>query len=209
MKTTIRLALLAALTLSLGACAHTQHIGDLQAHPSTLMTAKKIQRPLYVVIDPAKVPDKLQVKHSKWKVDGFRKFFETSLKNTLGPMFDKVIFVEPGFKAPHAPFLVADAKINPEIVRRHVGWNSLAVVHMQWGFALRPAEADDYLFSYAGERKNTMWFSHFNAGMKELMHGALNDFLSSYADKKIQQELKKIDRSDSQPAPHKKADNPV
>ena len=112
-----RIALAALALPALVGCAamggaYTANMASQKVQPTTLMTAKKVQRKLFVVVDPAKVKDSFQLSNSPHSVAGFHSFFKASLNEALVGEFDSVEFVAPGFSAPSDPHLVADVKVD-------------------------------------------------------------------------------------------------
>ena len=129
--------------------------------PASLMVARKIDRPLYVVLDPQKVRDKWTIDTSAcatgtsgcehFQLMDAQEFVRRDVKASLSDFFSRVEIVAPGQALPTTPHVVADVKVDDirihDLVR---GSLKYAIIQMTWGFALRKSEKKDYAYSFAG-----------------------------------------------------------
>ncbi len=140
------------------------YVSHLTVAPPTLMVAKKAPAPLYIVLDPAKVPDKVVIAGGELKpVDVFElhTFVRRDLKRAMEAFFHKVEVVGPEFAPPPRAW-VADVRVdNLALAVNKAADPSARYVaaqifgQMTWAFALRRVEADEYAYSFAGTSVGT------------------------------------------------------
>lgn len=189
---------LLALAISASGCfgAHyrpSYSMQNVQAKPASLMVAQKIQRPLYLVVDPAKVPDAWDLKESssfnpqdgeKTKLVDFQQFVSRDLKDALGNYFAKVEVVKAGTPLPSDPHVIADVKVDRlQLHSTPVGRLVYTVIEMTWGLGLRPSESAEYAFTFAGEGKSSESYPTFEAGVAQLVESAILGFNKSLVEK--------------------------
>lgn len=187
-----------ALAISATGCfgAHyrpSYSMQNVQAKPASLMVAQKIQRPLYLVVDPTKVPDSWDLKESssfnpqegeKFKLVDFQQFISRDLKDALGNYFAKVEVVKAGTPLPSEPHVVADVKVDRvQLHSTPVGRLVYTVIEMTWGLGLRPSENAEYAFTFAGEGKSSESYPTFEAGVAQLVESAILGFNKSLVEK--------------------------
>jgi hypothetical protein len=160
----MRVTLLVAIGLILPGCVMAPvHVKTLTVQPPSLMVARKVERPLFIVLDPAKVPDTVIIPEDELKeiqVYEVQEFVRRDLKLAMESFFTHVEVVDPSHPLPPA-HVRADVKINKlgmrvsKVMNTHNASQVAAGIYgeMTWGFALRPVEAEEYLFSYAGASK--------------------------------------------------------
>jgi hypothetical protein len=203
-----RLALpaLVALSLSTAGCFGSNYRSsysmlDVQAKPASLMVAQKIQRPLVLVLDPAKVPDTVDLKVASsmdpvngpsFKLLQFQRFVDRDLKAAFGAYFSRVEVVQAGAPMPSEPHVVADVKVDR--VQLHsvpAGGLMYVIIEMTWGVGLRPSEAKEYTFTFAGEAKSSETYPTFEAGMGQLVESAILGFNKGLVEKGALEALQK------------------
>ena len=166
------------------------------ARTPILMTADKVQRPLYVVFDPAKVADKFRLLKGHALVKGYRAHLKQSLGRLLRSEFQTVRFVVPTFKPADGPHLIADVRVDGVEPRRHqAGLLVYRLLELQWAFAIRPSESLSYLYSFAGTGRSTGTYRTLEDGLTQATRAALHGLLSSFTTKKIHRLLKKLDQT--------------
>lgn len=155
----------------------------------TLLVAKKIPRTLYIVLDPTRVPDDvdMSVSHPLFKreihVGDFRLFVERDLKMALEPYFEKVVVVRTSAAIPDVPHIVADVKVDKVHTGAKQGGMSLYLPQeITWSFALRPSEESNYLFSYAGTSANSGQYPSFIEGLAEMIEVAITGMLKKWTE---------------------------
>jgi len=192
------LGLCALLTLPLlGGCfSHyrsSYSMTQVQAKPPSLMVAQKIQRPLYLVLDSARVPDTWDMKEAssfnpkdgpQFKLQDFQKFVTRDLKDAMGAYFSRVEVVKAGDPLPTEPHIVGDVKVDR--VQLHsipAGRLVYTLIEMTWGFGLRPSESPEYTFTFAGEGKSTESYPTFEVGCAQLVESSISGFLAKWTEK--------------------------
>ncbi len=192
------LGLLAAVTLfgSAGCFSHyrpSYSMAQVQAKPPSLMVAQKIQRPLYLVLDSARVPDTWDMREAssmnpqngpQFKLQDFQKFVTRDLKDAMSAYFSRVEVIKAGDPLPSEPHIIGDVKVDR--VQLHsipAGRLIYTLIEMTWGFGLRPSESPEYTFTFAGEGKSTESYPTFEVGCAQLVESSISGFLSKWTEK--------------------------
>jgi hypothetical protein len=166
---------------------------NAKAKPVSLMVARKIDRPLYVVLDPAKVRDKWTIDTSAcatgssgcehFQLMDAQEFVRRDLKNSLSDFFSHVEIVAPGQPLPTTPHVVADVKVDDirihDLVR---GSLTYAIIQMTWGFAFRKSEKKDYAYSFAGTADSNDSYPTFEAGLGQMIESAIPSMLKKWTE---------------------------
>jgi hypothetical protein len=179
--------------LCLTACAHQETNGSgggggslpsisyLQAKPQppSLMVVHKIARPLYLVLDPARVRDSVEINAASghFLVTDVQGFVKRDLKEAMLAYFDRVEVVAPGAPVPPGSF-VGDVKIDS--LRAHdipQGFLTSTVLELTWGFAIRGSEASEYAFSFAGTEASSGAYPTAAQGCAQAAEAALSAML--------------------------------
>lgn len=186
-------------------------MADVQARPASLLVAQKIQRPLYLRLDPAQVPDTWEMKESSsmnptdgphFQLQQFQRFVSRDLKDAMGNYFSRVEVVRPGEPLPSEPHVVADIKVDR--VQLHsvpVGRLTYTIIEMTWGMGLRPSESAEYAFTFAGEGKSSEAYPTFEAGCAQLIESAITGFNKSLVEKGGLDALRHVASADKAAAP--------
>jgi hypothetical protein len=173
----VRRAALALLTLAIAACSlspvYTSH---LYVRPTLPMIASKIERPLYVVLDPAQVPDQYTIPEGaikELKIYEIHDFVRRDLRGTLATYFAHVHVVAPGAPIPDGALVALvqiqgfalDAETGPLQLTYMLGANGKpgpmlmpsvsAHGRMEWAFAIRVPGERDYAFSFSDSAIST------------------------------------------------------
>lgn len=168
-------------------------MADVQARPASLMIAQKIQRPLILVVDPARVADTVDLKLAssmnpqsgpQVKLAQFHRFVDRDLKAAFASYFSRVEVVQAGAPMPTEPHVVADVKVDR--VQLHsipAGRLMYVVIEMTWGVGLRPSEASEYTFTFAGEARSSETYPTFEAGVAQLVEAAILGFNKALVEK--------------------------
>ena len=160
-------------------------LNDVTASPLSLMVAKKIDVPLVLVLDPAKVQDSWPM-HKKYAVADWSSFVSRDLKSSMENYFSTVTVLAPGDAMPDGPHLVADVKIDRVQLRPiETGGLTYNVMQMQWGFAVRAAGAEDYLFSFAGTASSKETYASALDGLGQLIESAIGGLLQAWTEKDV------------------------
>jgi hypothetical protein len=175
------------------------HARTVQASPP--MIAKPLPRRLLLVVDPQKVADTLPI--AKWQqrgktaaVAGVQQYVAASLQKTLGAYFRDVAVVAPGFAEPSEPYVVADLRVDG-VEARSIATGSLTyvILNLTWAIAVRPSEADEYLFSFAGVAPSAETYGSLEEGCDQMMRSALHGLLESWTEKDVFGALAAADRA--------------
>lgn len=168
-------------------------LGNVHAKPASLMIAQKIERPLYIVLDPARVKKTWAISTASCATHGagcehfnltdVDQFVRRDLKSAMENYFSRVEVVESAQALPATPHVVADVKIDDlklnELVR---GGATYAIIEMTWGFALRKNEASEYAYSFAGTAHSGDSYPTFEAGCAQLVEDAIPGMLKKWTE---------------------------
>lgn len=196
-----------ALLLSVTGCFGSHYrpsysMANVSAKPASLMVAQKIQRPLYLVIDPARVPDSFGLQEAssfnpkdgpKTKLEEFQRFVSRDLKEAMGNYFSRVEVVTAGSPLPSEPHVIGDVKVDRvQLHSTPVGGLVYTVIEMTWGMGLRPSESKEYAFTFAGEGKSSESYPTFEVGVAQLIESAILGFNKSLVEKGGLDALKQV-----------------
>jgi hypothetical protein len=142
-------SVVALLSLVVAACTMSPvYTSRLNVRPSQPFVAQRIARPLYVVLDPAQVPDEYTIPAHTFKalsIYQIRIFVARDLRRALEAYFEHVAVVAPTAQIPEGA-LVAQVRIDEfsedgDVTGPHG--------RMTWAFAIRRPGDRDLAFSYA------------------------------------------------------------
>jgi len=157
------------------------HISYLEgkAQPPSLMVVHKIARPLYLILDPARIRDTAEIKAASghYVITDMQAFVTRDLKEAMQAYFERVEVVAPGTVLPPNSFL-ADVKIDN--LRSHDiphGYLTSTVLELTWGFAIRRVDASDYAFSFAGTESSSGAYPSAAVGCAQAVEAALTAML--------------------------------
>jgi hypothetical protein len=182
----------------------------MKVTPPSLMIAKKSSRTLYIVVDSVKVPPSMPVlvggQDRGGKLVDVPQFVARDLKQAMLTYFNDVQVVSAGTPFGAAPYAVADVRLDRVEVlvtgRRTSGMvvTSAGSAALSWGFGLRVGEADEYLYSFAGESAG-MPGEEPNFVFRSMFESAITDLLKGYSDKGIHQKI--LEQQPAAPATEK------
>lgn len=177
------------------------------AHPKplSLLVARKLMRPLYIVLDPSKVKDMWQMATARcatgtfgcehFNVTEMQLFVKRDLKTAMENYFTTVTVVESAEALPKTAHIVADVKIDDLKLNSLVrGPLTFALIQMNWGFALRESEKDDYMYSFAGEATSNDSYPSFEAGLATMVENAIPAMLKKWTEGGGLEALRAADR---------------
>lgn len=159
--------------------------------PPNVMVARKIDRPLYIVLDPARVKDTWILETSacatksygceRFKLMDVQVFVRRDLKAAMQNYFSYVEVVGPQQALPTTPHVVADVRIDDIRLNQLVrGSFSHTIIEMTWAFALRLSEEADYSYSFAGTAGSNDSYPTFEAGCATLIENAIPAMLKKW-----------------------------
>lgn len=181
---------------------------NVKASVPSVMVAHKIDRPLYLVLDPAKLKDRWEMSTTAcetksagcehFAIFDVQEFVKRDLQNAFSQYFTKVEVVAPG-AIPTTPSIVGDVKIDDLRLHDEVaGMLTYTHIEMNWGLALRRSEDTDYSYSFAGVATTPGSYPTFEAGLGQMVENAITTMM-----KKLVEEggMKRLDGSDAEPPP--------
>ncbi|MBK7861088.1 MAG: hypothetical protein IPJ65_21260 [Archangiaceae bacterium] len=186
--------------LAVCACSTTSNrlsMRELAVAPPSLMTAQKNPRTLYLVLDPAKVPAEMTVlvggKDQGGRLTDVAQFVARDLKKAFEAFFAKVQVVAPE-QVGTEPAVIADVKLDRiEVLVAGSRPDGILTVYagasaVTWGFAIRPSEAHEYLYSFAGESVGSTGETP-ELVFRSMFEAAIAQLLKGYTDQRIDQKL--------------------
>jgi hypothetical protein len=161
--------------------------------PPSLMVARKIQRPLYIVLDTGKVQDTWPLATAAcatgasgcehFKLMDFQEFVRRDLRAAMTNYFSRVEVVDSAQALPTTPHVVADVKVDviklDALVR---GYLTYQLIEMTWGFALRGSDQQEYAYSFAGTATSNDSYPTFEAGCAQLVENAIPAMLKKWTE---------------------------
>ncbi len=191
-------ALRLAFVLAASSCGPSRlSVRELAVAPPSLLTAKKNPRTLYLVLDPAKVPAEVPVLvggvDRGGKLMDVTEFVTRDLKKAFKAFFTNVRVVPPNGVGGE-PSVVADVKLDRvEVLVGGSRPNGILTMYtgaaaVTWAFALRPSEASDYLFSFAGESVGSPGESP-ELVFRSMFESAIAGLLKGYTEEHVNEQL--------------------
>ncbi|MBL9106333.1 MAG: hypothetical protein JNL82_35755 [Myxococcales bacterium] len=124
---------------------------------------RRIEIPLYVILDPAKLPDAMTAQGPGVKpieVSGLHAFVERDLQKALSQLFSRVVVAPPSTAAPAETFFTGMVLINSLTTFTQAvapGSSDKAVfMRMQWSLHIRAYGAPADAFVYQGTAQSTV-----------------------------------------------------
>jgi len=166
---------------------------NVHPKPISLMVARKIQKPLYIVLDPTRVQDTYPMETAacetnsmgcqRFKLFDVQQFVRRDLKAAMANYFTSVEVVDSTQPLPTTPHVVADVKVDNiklnALVRGSLTYN---IIQMDWGFALRLDSHKDYDYSFAGSAESNDSYRTFEAGCAQLIENAIPAMLKKWTE---------------------------
>lgn len=158
-------------------------MGHVYAKPPAPLVARKIARPLYIVLDDMRVRNAWRISTPGCEIGGddcekfalydAQLFVRRDLVRLLSNYFSHVEVIAPGATVKERHVL-ADVKID-DIKLRNVQRGPLlhTFIDMTWSLAMRRGEDADYAFSYAATASSNDTYSSFEAGLAQLVENSL------------------------------------
>ncbi|MBA3457099.1 MAG: hypothetical protein H0T42_28710 [Deltaproteobacteria bacterium] len=167
MKTLWRILLVLVPLALLGCAMEPVHTARLTISPTVPMVARKIAHPLYVVLDPAQVPDRYTIPERTNKeihIHEIHEFIRRDLRTGLAFLFERVVVIAPGTPIPPGT-LVAQVRIqrfSADVDMVSTGSATAARVYgqMGWSLAIRGSSATDFAFSHTENVRGSFPLTH-------------------------------------------------
>ncbi len=202
MRTHHLLSLVIALTFGCATGNYTRSVNgtvggysmkNVHATPPSLMVARKIQRPLYIVLDANKVKDTWPIEtaacatHSMgcehFNLMDVQQFVRRDLSAAMQNYFSRVEVVTSEGELPKTPHVVADVKIDDIRLNALVrGPLTYQLIEMTWGFAMRGSDQQEYAYSFAGTASSNDSYPTFEAGCAQLVENAIPAMLKKWTE---------------------------
>jgi hypothetical protein len=161
--------------------------------PPSLMVARKIQRPLYIVLDAGKLKDTWPLETAScatgatgcehFNLMDFQEFVRRDLRSAMSNYFSRVEVVDSSQALPNTPHVVADVKVDNVRLNALVrGYLTYQLIEMTWGFALRGSDQQEYAYSFAGTSTSNDSYPTFEAGCAQLVENAIPAMLKKWTE---------------------------
>jgi len=177
----------------------------VQATIPSLLVAKKIERPLFIVLDDTRVKDSWQLSSNAMSggtLKDFQLLVSRDIKGALEPYFSKVTVVKSRDGLPNTPHIVADVKVDRLKLHDMVaGALTYVLIEITWSFALRPSEADDYVFSFAGTASSSESYPTFEVGLAQMVESAVTGMLKKWTESEGIEKLRTLPGPIERPKP--------
>jgi hypothetical protein len=165
--------------------------------PPVPLVARKSPRPVYLVLNPAKVPSEMPVFVNGASQGGQMRdtqlFVERDLQRAFANYFDQVSVVTPAQVPTFGAAVIVDVRLDRlATVSQTIEDQSSVEVRgrasLNWSIALRPANASDYLWSFTGSSQGDLT-SDPQVAYRSLFEHAIADMLKDYAQQHVQERL--------------------
>jgi hypothetical protein len=169
--------------------------------PPVPLVARKSALPMYIVVDPAKVPSVMPVMVNGNDLGGrlqdTQLFVARDLRRAFANYFEQVSVVTPAQVPASGPGVVVDVRLDrlATVSRAHeVNANYQTVSEtegratLNWSVAMRKAGAADYLWTFTGASQGDHT-SDPNVGVRSLFEHAITDMITDYTQQHVQDKL--------------------
>jgi len=194
------------LLFAVSACGHSNYarsvygtvggysMKNVNPKPISLMVARKVSTPLYIVINDTNVKDTWQIETAacaigsrgceRFKLMDVQQFVRRDLKAALEKYFQRVEVVESSQVLPSTKHIVGDVKIDDIRLHSLVRWRlTHELIQMKWAFALRWNDQESYFYSFAGTATSNDSYPTFEAGCAQLVENAIPAVLKKWIEK--------------------------
>ncbi len=196
---------LTSLALCLQACGFISYTAPLEGRTASSlspMVSRKLELPLYIVIDPERIPSDFAVKNTRHSVAGFRPFLASSLHKAMSPFFKDVQVVAVEAERASGAHYVMEVKVDSVEARPlNSGQYTFNVLWMSWGIGLKIEGFDDYLFTFTGEGRSETSYPRLETGLEQMMSSGLNGLLEGWSKKEIQSKLIALEKGAKESVP--------
>lgn len=176
-------------------------LANARPKPPVMMVGRKIDVPLFIVLDAGRVKDTWDLETAacatngpgceRFKLFDAHTFVRRDLKAAMENYFSRVELVDSAQALPQTPHIVADVRVDDfRLNALHRGALTYQLIEMTWGFGLRPSDQDDYLYSFAGTSQSNDSYPTFEAGCATLVENALTAMLKPWVEANGPQKLR-------------------
>ncbi len=176
-------------------------LANAKPKPPVLMVGRKIDVPLYVVLDASRVKDTWELETApcatnssgceRFKLFEAQSFVRRDLKAAMENYFSRVEIVDSAELLPPTAHVVADVRVDGfRLNALNRGALVYQLIEMTWGFALRPSGQEDYAYSFAATSQSNDSYPTFEAGCATLVENALTSMLKRWVESNGPQQLR-------------------
>ena len=204
MPSLVRTTLLALVMGSVGCAMQPVDARSLVPQVPQPIDTRRIELPLYIVLDPLKLPDTMTAGGTGVKpveVTGLHAFVERDLQKALSQVFASVTVAPPGTPAPTGIFFTGEVLINslttvvgPPAPGTDTGG---AQARMQWSLHIRAYGAPADAFVYQGTAQGAVAITSTRAtapAFQSMLEDALVRLMASMDAQKIYERLSRTGR---------------
>jgi hypothetical protein len=165
--------------------------------PPVPLVGRKSARPVYIVLDPARVPDAMPVfvngVNQGGQMRDMRLFVERDVRRAFANYFDHVSVVSPT-QVPHsAESVIVDVVLDrlstvSQTIENQTNIEVRGNASLNWSIALRPASVVEYLWAFTGSSRGDAT-SDPQVAYRTLLEHAITDMLRDYAQQHVQERL--------------------
>jgi hypothetical protein len=180
---------------------HPVHIDEMETRIPQPGELRRIEYPLFIILDPAKLPDTMTAYGQGVKpieVYGLHSFVSRDLQRTMSQLFTTVTVAPPSTPAPTGVFLTGEVLVNSMssfVGTRGPNTPSGVYVRMQWSFRIRAYGAPADAFIYQGTAESTMPITSTKStqpALQSLVEDALQRLVAHYDGQKAYDRMARI-----------------
>ncbi len=199
--TALRPVLLALALAAAGCSMQPARVDQMETKIPQPGELRRIEYPLFVILDPAKLADTMTALGSGVKpidVIGLHTWVQRDLQRTMSQLFTSVIVAPPTTPAPQGIFLTGEVLVNSLSSftgTRGAGTPSGVYVRMQWSFRIRAYGAPADAFVYQGTAESTVPINSTRdtqAALQSLLEDALRRLVTHYDSQKAYDRMARI-----------------
>jgi len=204
MALSLRAGLLAFMVAVAGCAMSPVDARALSPNVPQPQETRRIEIPLYIILDPAKLPDAMTAQGPGVKpieVSGLHAFVERDLQKTLMQVFSKVVVAPPSTPAPAEMFFTGTVLINSlSTFTQSVTPGSAdkgVFMRMQWSLHVRAYGAPADAFVYQGTAQSTKPITstrETSPAFNSLIEDALSRMLGHFDGQKAYDRLSRTGR---------------
>jgi hypothetical protein len=170
---------------------------QIAVSPPMPLVAQKSPRPLYIVLDPARVPDVMPVLvngvNQGGQMGNMHLFVVRDIQRAFASYFDHVSVVAPGQAPTSGDALIVDVRLDRlatvSQVIQHRSWvEVMGRPSLNWAVGLRAANASEFIWSFAGSSQGDLT-NNPQVMYQSLFEHAVMDMLKDYAQQHVQERL--------------------
>lgn len=191
-----------ALALALAGCSmQPAYVDAMETRIPQPAELRRIEHPLYIILDPAKLPDVLTAYGQGVKpieIRGLHTWVQRDMQRTMSQLFTNVTVAPPSLPAPDGIFLTGEVLVNSLgtfVGTRGPGTPQGVYVRMQWSFRIRAYGAPADAFVYSGTAESTYPITKTNEtqpAMQSMLEDALQRVVAHYDGQKAYDRMARL-----------------